>query len=338
MCVENNIFQCREQAVSADLLIAGELLVEIMRDRADVPLDRPDVFRGPYPSGAPAICIDAAARLGVKTELIGGVGKDDFGKMLLERLKTDGVGCSLIHENDRLSTGCAFVTYAGDGSRKFIFHMGAASEPVFPSPQKFGAIKYMHVMGCSLMAGPSLAGGIIRTVRALKKAGTKISFDPNLRPELFHDPSAGEIFREILSCASVFLPGRDELLLTTGASSVENAVRACFKNPQLEFLVLKSGAEGCILFLRDEGSGIRSVRIPAYPVRQKDATGAGDCFDGAFLAGLILGKSPEEAARMGAAAGAQNAMEFGPMEGKISPESVAQMIRRGTDPGSFTHC
>lgn len=42
----------------------GELIVEIMRPRAEMPHDRADVYLGPYPSGAPAIMISAAARMG----------------------------------------------------------------------------------------------------------------------------------------------------------------------------------------------------------------------------------------------------------------------------------
>ena len=61
-----------------DILIMGEILVEIMRDKEDIQLSEAGTFKGPYPSGAPAICIDAAARLGCRTALIGGVGKDDF--------------------------------------------------------------------------------------------------------------------------------------------------------------------------------------------------------------------------------------------------------------------
>ena len=70
-------------------------------------------------------------------------------------------------------------------------------------------------------------------------------------------------------------------------------------------------------------------KIDAYKVNQEDATGAGDCFDGAFLAGLIQGETPETAARMGAAAGALNAMAFGPMEGKIDLETVHRIIENG---------
>lgn len=334
--------------IRTDLLIMGELLVEIMRDRADVPLNCPGVFKGPYPSGAPAICADAAARLGCRTTLIGNVGKDDFGELLLNRLKSDGVDCTYITEDSQLATGCAFVTYFNDGSRKFIFHMEAASEALLPPLSRFGEIKYMHVMGCSLMAGEKLASEILKAVRFLSGQGTKISFDPNIRKELFRNPEVQESFRDMLDLTSIYLPGREELLLTTGAASVDEAVSVCFENPRLEMLVLKDGARGSVLYTRKDTSpdsdntpaaersapyspDIAAVRVNAYQIEQKDATGAGDCFDGAFLAGLIQGNSPEEAARMGAAAGALNAMEFGPMEGKISPEAVTALTENGGD-------
>ena len=69
----------------------GELLVEIMRPTTGVPLNEPGYFRGPFPSGAPAIFIDCAARLGLDTGIIGAVGDDDFGRCLTERLEKDGV-------------------------------------------------------------------------------------------------------------------------------------------------------------------------------------------------------------------------------------------------------
>ncbi|MGF0034016.1 sugar kinase [Bariatricus sp. SGI.154] len=309
-----------------DILVMGEMLVEIMRDRENVQLYEEGMFRGPYPSGAPAICIDTAARLGCKTAIIGGVGKDDFGKCLLERLKKDGVEVSHVIESEERSTGCAFVTYFDDGSRKFIFHMGntPAVEARAPEPGEFETVKYMHIMGCSLMANRDFAQEILKTMCLLSGDGTKISFDPNIRKELFTDDSIHAVIREVMDNTSIFLPGVEELLLITGEASVEAAVKKCFENPVLEILVLKNGSRGSRIYTRDE---VKEVGV--YKVEQLDATGAGDCFDGAFLAGLVQGKSIEEAARMGAAAGALNAAAFGPMEGKISPETVRQMMEAG---------
>ncbi len=313
-------------AIQTDLLIMGELLVEIMRDQEDIPLSRPGIFRGPYPSGAPAICIDTAARLGCRTSLIGSVGNDDFGELLLSRLTSDGVDCSYVARSREYATGCAFVTYFKDGSRKFLFHMEAAATAGLPPLSLFREIKYMHVMGCSLMADSRLADEILTAVKYLSARGTKISFDPNIRKELFQNPDNQAAFRDMLAHTSIYLPGKEELLLTTDASSLEEAVRICFENPVLELLVLKDGARGSILYERvQESPVLRSVKVGVCKVEQKDPTGAGDCFDGAFLAGLIQGQAPEEAARMGAAAGALNAMEFGPMEGKISPKTIEEM-------------
>ncbi|SCP99707.1 sugar kinase [Anaerobium acetethylicum] len=307
----------------ADILIMGEMLVEVMRTEEDVQLYEEGTFRGPFPSGAPAIFIDTAARLGCKTAIVGGVGKDDFGKCLLERLRKDGVDCSHVIESEERATGVAFVTYFGDGSRKFIFHMGntPAVEAKAPAEGDFAKVKFMHIMGCSLMANKDFAQEILKTMHMMVANGTKISFDPNIRKELFTDDSINAVIKQVLDNTSVFLPGVEELLMTMGASTIEEAVEKCFENPKMEVLVLKNGSKGSKVYTRN---GL--IEVEVYKVEQKDATGAGDCFDGAFIAGLVQGKDVEEAAKMGAAAGALNAAAFGPMEGKISPESVRNMI------------
>ena len=326
-----------DQKIRTDLLIMGEILVEIMRDKEDVPLGQTGTFKGPYPSGAPAICIDAASRLGCSTVLVGSVGSDDFGKLVINRLENDGVDCRCIIQTDQHSTGCAFVTYFKGGSRKFIFHMGAATQAEAPTSAQFDKVKYMHIMGCSLMADPYLAQGILDTMHTLFEAGTKISFDPNIRKELYQTPEMKEIFADVLMHTNILLPGKEELLLITEESNIDSAVRKCFENTCLEMLVLKDGSRGSRLYIRHapepgiEGNvdELLTCQIDAYKVNQIDPTGAGDCFDGAFLAGLIHGEPPETAARMGAAAGALDAMAFGPMEGKIDSETIHQIIEIG---------
>ncbi len=306
-----------------EVLIMGEMLVEIMRPDVGTELYEAGLFRGPYPSGAPAIFIDTVARLGHDTAIIGGVGKDDFGKNLLDRLKKDGVNCDYVLESKERATGVAFVTYLYDGSRKFIFHMGntPAVEARMPDVSKFIGTKYFHIMGCSLMSNKVFAQEILKTMRALIKQGTKVSFDPNIRKELLSDDSIYSIVNEVVENANVLLPGVEELLLLTGENTVEAAVEKSFENLDLEIIALKKGSKGSMIYTRDQ-----VVVMGVYEVEQLDATGAGDCFDGAFITGLIEGKDLFDAARMGAAAGALNAAAFGPMEGDISVESINKII------------
>lgn len=299
----------------------GELLVEIMRPHADMPHDVPGEYLGPYPSGAPAIFIDTVARLGINAGIIGGVGTDGFGENLLRRLKKDGVILSHVLQLNEGSTAVAFVMYWNDGSRQFIFHIKGtpATKAIMPS-QPISDVGFFHMMGCSLTTEPDFCEEIIRTMHQMKENGAKISFDPNIRPELLHGDLKA-IIQPVLDNCSVLLPGVDELLTIAGEYTVGASVQKLFKNPFLEVIVLKQGSQGCDIITRDNRE-----HVPAYKVAQVDATGAGDCFDAAFLCGLLKGKSLSGAARMAAAAGALNAMAFGPMEGDISPETVENMI------------
>ena len=308
----------------AEVLIMGEMLVEIMRPEVGTELYEEGLFKGPYPSGAPAIFIDTVARLGHETAIIGGVGKDDFGKNILDRLKKDGVNCEYVLESDDRATGVAFVTYFEDGSRKFIFHMGntPAVEAKMPDLSKFKDVKYFHIMGCSLMSNEKFAQEILKTMHELIKQGTKVSFDPNIRKELLVNDSIYEIVDEVLENTNVLLPGVEELLILTGEDTIEKAVKKIFENPNLEVLALKNGSKGSKVYTREQ-----EVEMGVYEVEQLDATGAGDCFDGAFIAGLVEEKDILTAAKMGAAAGALNATSFGPMEGKISVDSINNVIR-----------
>lgn len=304
----------------------GELLCEIMRPETNRPLYEPDVFMGPYPSGAPGIFIDTVARLGHSAGIIGGVGKDDFGKCILNRLSRDGVDCSLITAYEEGTTGVAFVTYFEDGSRKFLYHFPntPATWSKAPKIEQLGEdVEYFHVMGCSLMACPSFASEILKLVRALAAKGVKFSFDPNIRPELMKDESVHGLIQEVMEHTSILLPGVSELLQISGQSTVEEAVKKCFENPKLEVIALKKGAQGIIVYTRTE-----EIVQEAYPVEAVDPTGAGDCFDAAFLCGIIEGKSLQEAATMATAAGALNAAAFGPMEGEISTQTIEEMIKK----------
>jgi len=308
----------------AEVWTMGELLCEIMRPEPDMPLDKNDVFFGPFPSGAPAIFIDTVARLGHTSGIIGGVGKDDFGKNIIDRLKKDGVDISLITEYDTGTTGVAFVTYFSDGSRRFLYHFPdtPATRPLAPDVEKLGSdVKFFHIMGCSLMAKKEFGQEIIKLMQGLVKTGTKISFDPNIRPELMKDEFIYKMVQEVMQHCSIFLPGASELLMISGKQTIEEAITTCFENPTLEVIALKNGDKGCTIYTRD---GDFSMGV--YQVDVKDPTGAGDCFDGAFLCGLLEGKTMKEAAEMASAAAALNTAVLGPMEGDISRVTVEKMI------------
>lgn len=302
----------------------GEMIVEIMRPKEDMPLDVAGEFLGPYPSGAPAIFADTAAKMGKASGIIGGVGKDDFGKCLLDRLTRHGVNCDFVNQVEGSSTGVAFVTYFASGDRKFIFHIGNTPAVQVASPNISGIEEpvFFHLMGCSLTANDAFYDEIIKTLYKFVDRGAKISFDPNIRPELIGSRSMEEFIGPILENCSVLMPGTEELLNIAGEDTVENALEKLFRNPKLEIVALKKGSKGCSVITRSE-----QFDLGIYPVEVQDVTGAGDSFDAAFLCSLMDNLPLRECAKIASAAAALNSAAFGPMEGAISPERVRKLIK-----------
>ena len=304
----------------------GEILVEIMRPEAGMSLAEPGIFLGPYPSGAPAIFIDTVARLGHGAGILGGVGADDFGRCCVDRLRADGVNCDFVRAVPGRATAVAFVTYFDDGSRKFIYHIDS-TPAVEGDPAGIEALEtpaFFHVMGCSLMASDAMRARILALAAALHARGARISFDPNIRAELLGDRPIASVVGPVMQRCSVLLPGVAELKLLAGKDSVKECVAHLFATSPLEVIVLKRGRQGCTVYTRDG-----CVDVPAYRVREVDPTGAGDCFDAAFLCGILEHRPWVECAQMASAAGALDAAAFGPMEGDISPATVAQVMAHG---------
>ena len=318
----------------ASIWTMGEVLVEIMRPTAGMQLYQPGEFLGPYPSGAPAIFIDTVARLGQPAGLIGAVGADDFGRCLLDRLQTDGVDCRYISRVSHKSTAVAFVTYFADGSRKFIFHIDQtpASMAYLPLEAQIEQPAFFHIMGCSLMVNDAFREAILHAMQRFHAWGARISFDPNIRAELLGERSLQQVIGPVLEKCSVLMPGTAELKLLAEDEAEAQAVERLFEAYPIEVIALKRGKQGGTIYHRSSleiDAGLEAIAIPAYPVTEVDPTGAGDCFDAAFLCGLLEGRPLVECGRMASAAGALNAAAFGPMEGKISQESIAQTIRTG---------
>jgi tagatose kinase len=309
----------------SDIWIMGELLVEIMRPRAGMSLQETGPFLGPFPSGAPGIFIDTVARLGHTAAIVSGVGDDEFGRCVVERLAADGVRTDLVEVFPGRSTGTAFVTYFKDGSRKFIFHWDGTPAVMakVPDPAEVGTPRFFHVMGCSLMANDEFRRRVFDAVELFAGAGARITFDPNIRFELLQERTVEQIVGPVLRRASILFPGEKELALLGGREDSFEAACALFECTALELIVLKRGSRGCKVISRSA-----PIDVPSFKIREVDPTGAGDCFDAGFLCGQLEGRDLRESALMASAVGALNAQAFGPMGGRIDARTVAAMVKK----------
>jgi sugar/nucleoside kinase (ribokinase family) len=309
-----------------DVITIGECLVEIMRSKRDVPHTVPGVYLGPYPSGAPAIFADFCARLGLKTRLIGAVGNDDFGRVIIDRLKKSGVDVSKIKILNNYTTGVAFVTYFSTGHRQFIYHIRhAASGQIFPEdvdPSYIEETKLLHIMGSSLAINENCKEACYKAVKLAREKDKLITFDPNLRPELLNPEVIRDISQPVLDVTKIVLPSATEAETLTGISDPLEAGRELLRKGP-EIVVIKLGGKGSIVVTKE-----RVLKMPAFRVKEIDPTGAGDVYDAAFIYGILKSWPLDKVLKFANAAGALKVTRFGPMEGPTSFMEVLEFLKR----------
>lgn len=299
--------------MSPQVIALGELLVEVMRKNVDQPLSQPGELVGPYPSGAPAIFADAVARLGGSAGFIGVVGSDDFGDCVLDRLRGDGVDTTHVRTVPGYTTGIAFVSYRSDGSRHFVFHLPQAAAALL-APDDVASdyvrqAQFIHVTGSALSISESARQACHKAIREIKDAGGHVSFDPNIRPELLGIERVREICQPVLDQCDLLLPSGSEATMLTGDENAETACRALLARG-IDVVALKRGARGSTVFTKAS-----EFNVPSISVREIDPTGAGDCYGGAFVVGMLEGWDLPTTARFANVAGALAVTRKGPMEG-----------------------
>jgi tagatose kinase len=306
-----------------EVISIGNMLVEVMRVALDEPMDRAGSFVGPFPSGDTPIYIDSVARLGHRAGFIGAVGADDFGRCLLARFARDGVDFSQGRVLPEHTTGVAFVAYFGDGSRKFIYHWRHAAAgqlaPEYIDPAYFAQARWLHLTGCNLAITPAAREAGYRAMACLPE-GARLSFDPNIRPEVLSVEQIRELVAPVIARAEVIMPSLSEAQMLTGAASDEAGCQAWAEQGKL--VVLKQGPHGCRIFY--QGS---DFEVPGFSVTEVDPTGAGDSFSAGITVALLEGKSLADAARFANAVGALAVTQKGPMEGAPARAEVEALLR-----------
>lgn len=132
---------------------------------------------------------------------------------------------------------------------------------------------------------------LFKALSVARAAGSTIAFDPNYRPRLWSDPeTAKSVLAEALAVTDIALPTfPDEQALYGDSKQEETAER--MKGAGVAEILVKDGENPCLVL---DGSG--SSKVPALQVSAVDTTGAGDSFNGGYLAARLAGLPPAKAA------------------------------------------
>ena len=286
--------------MSAEILCFGEPLFEFN--------EQEDGMFLPSHGGDTSNCAVAAARLGASAGILARVGNDRFGESFLEfwrRERVDLSGAALVEGE---FTGIYFVSHGPSGHEFTYYRAGSASCNWTPSALPFALIrntKIFHFSGIGLAISDGSAETAFAAMRTARKAGAKISFDPNYRPQLLSPERAKELFRRGLQNCDIALPGIADVELLFGLSDPDEAIDYFF-SLGCEIVALTLGNEGAVVATQSDRN-----RIPPHSVSAVDATGAGDTFDGAFLAEIASGGNPLQCAVFANAAAALSTRGFG---------------------------
>ncbi len=265
----------------------------------------------------------AAARSGARVGMLTALGEDRAGAAFRQLWRAEGVDESLVPTDPEAPTGIYFVTHDEHGHH-FTFHRkGSAAARFGPAALPEAAIRAaraLHLSGITLGISDASCDGAFRAMEIAREAGAIVSFDTNLRLRLWPLPRARAGIHAALAMADIAFPSLEDARALTGLDQPDAI--ADFYLTLCPLVLLKLGAEGVLVAER----GGR-FRVPGFPVKAVDATGAGDTFAGAFLARHLAGDTLAEAARYANAAAALSTQGYGAVAPIPREEAVRTFLR-----------
>ncbi len=289
-------------ARTPSILALGEAMVEFNQSEKG----QPTYLQG-FGGDTSNFCI-AAARQGASTGFVSAVGSDQFGRLLLDLWQREQVDTSFVRVDEQAPTGVYFVSHGPSGHQFDYLRAGSAASRYAPRDLPLGAIaaaRVIHLSGISLAISVSACDAALAAMAHARASGVRVSFDTNLRLKLWPLARARAIMLEAIRQTDICLPSWDDVTELTGLTERDAIVDFLLaQGPRV--VALKLGKEGSYIATPDK----RRV-VPGHVVSAVDATGAGDCFGGAFIARIVAGDDPFEAARYANVAAALSTQGFG---------------------------
>ncbi|OBX02489.1 sugar kinase [Gallibacterium genomosp. 1] len=281
-----------------DVVTFGEAMIMFIAGE-EKPLDDVSYFSKGV-AGAELNVATGIARLGFNVSWISKIGKDSFGRTILNYLNKENINSDFVKIDSTHRTGFQLKSKLknmnGDPEVEYFRRGSAASYLSIADLDKVINTKFLHITGIALALSDNcfdVAEYLINQVRS--KSGI-ITFDPNLRPVLWKNE---DIMREkinyLASKSDIVLPGVNEGKILTGYDSNEDIANFYIKNGAKK-VIIKLGKKGA--YFRDSIGNEGTV--PAVKVDNIiDTVGAGDAFAVGVISALLENKTLEQAAKRG---------------------------------------
>ncbi|MDC0610581.1 aminoimidazole riboside kinase [Vibrio sp.] len=234
------------------------------------------------PGGAPANVAVAISRLNGAAHFMGKAGNDPLGRFLKATLCDEKVNVDyFVLDNDQ-RTSTVVVDLDDEGERSFTFMVKPSADQFFNfdniAPLQEG--EWLHCCSIALANNPS-RNATFSAMREIRKNGGFVSFDPNLREEVWTNPAElTHVVMDAVKLADVVKFSEEELTLLTSTATIEEGIEK-LQTLNIPLILVTLGAEGTLVTFNGE-----SFTVAAKKVSPIDTTGAGDAFVGGVLARL----------------------------------------------------
>lgn len=243
------------------------------------------------PGGAPANVAVGIARLGGNSGFIGRVGDDPFGRFMRHTLQQEQVDISHMRLDGQHRTSTVVVDLDDQGERTFTFMVRPSADLFLEEADlpQFAARQWLHVCSIALSAEPSRST-TFAAMEKIKLAGGRVSFDPNIRPNLWQDQDLlHACLDRALRLANVVKLSEEELVFISGSDDLAQGIASVTERYQPELLLVTQGKAGVLAAFQQQ-----FIHFNAKPVVSVDTTGAGDAFVAGMLASLAANGMPTD--------------------------------------------
>lgn len=275
--------------------------------------------------GAELNVLIGCARLGLQTGWISRLGKDEFGRHILNTVRGEGIDIAEVQLVEGYPTSLNFkeVQESGDG-KTFYYRQKSPTETLSPAQLPIPYIqsaKILHITGVFPAITEKNREVILKALEIAKSNHVKVSLDPNIRLRLWSEEEARETLLSYLPYVDYLLAGRDELQLLFQTSDIQ-ALIPILKTYNFEQVILKDGVSGSYALVNDEW-----VHQASHCVEKVvDTVGAGDGFDAGFLYGILNNWPIERTLNFANAIGAMVVQVNGDNEGLPYFEEVEAFL------------
>lgn len=280
------------------------------------------------PGGKSANQAATVGKLGVPVQIIGAVGKDANGDLLLESLQEAGVSTGSVDRVDT-ATGTAMIVVDEQAENFIVISAGANGTVSAESVESHrDAIESAGSLGLCLEVGND---AIERAARIAHDAGVPVVF--NLSP-------IREVSDEFLSLVDVLIVNEHELAALVGEeAAVAGAVDGEWELPMEKLaaahgitqVVVTLGGAGSVVLERSEAAGdevLNVTSVAALPISVVDTTGCGDSYMGTLLAGIAAELSLAQAAQVAAFVSAYAATGSGAQRSYGTAAEIAEFSKK----------